>query len=240
MIFCNGDSITFGCELHKDDLEYIEEHRFSNIIAKKLDKEVVNIANIFKVNNSIVRTSIEWIEKNGNPEFAIIQFGPDKRVEWYNEKQKRWMGFGPHATQSKALIRDGLIRKTTLIPAAVAYYSEFDNLHVRQMNMWMNIYFMETYLNYKGIPHYFWHGKGNPKEEKRTYDELGIEYKALSKWKDMKETCDIIGTKNKHPENFPVSHSKFLGMKTGGMANGIHPNENGHKLLAEHFLEHII
>ena len=52
MIFVNGDSISFGCELHKDDLEYIEDHRFSNIIAKKLDKEVVNIAIVERVNDT--------------------------------------------------------------------------------------------------------------------------------------------------------------------------------------------
>ena len=239
MIFCNGDSVTFGCELSKDNMEYIEEHRFSNIIAKKLNKEVVNISNVFKVNNSIVRSTIKWIEDNGNPEFALIQFGPDKRVEWYNPKNKGWEGFGPNATQSRPFIHNGKINKKPANPAAIAYYSEFDNLHVRQMNMWMNIYFMETYLNYKGIPHYFWHGKGNPREEKRTYDDLGNEYREMSKWKDMKEMCDIIGTKNKHPENFPESHSRIIGFRWG-MANGIHPNENGHKLLAEHFLEHII
>ena len=69
MFFVNGDSITFGCELHKDDLEYIEEHRFSNIIAKKLDKEVINIANVERTNDSIVRSSIEWIENHEKPEF---------------------------------------------------------------------------------------------------------------------------------------------------------------------------
>lgn len=239
MIFCNGDSITFGCELHKDNLEYIKENRFSRILEKKLDKEVVNIAEIGMVNDSIVRTTIKWIEENGDPEFALIQFGPDIRVEWYHPEWKEWINFGPNATQSRIKIKNGEAVRKRALPVAMYYYSEYDNKHIRQMNMWKNIYMMETYLNNKGIPHYFWHGKGNPREEKRTYDDLGIEYKQLSKWKHMKEMCDIIGTKNKHPENFPVSRSKYLGLEFG-MANGIHPNENGHKLLAEHFLEHII
>lgn len=238
MIFVNGDSITFGCELHKDDLEYIEEHRFSNIIAKKLDKEVINIANVERTNDSIVRSSIEWIENHEKPEFVIIQFGPDKRFEWYDEKVG-WRKISPNSVDNRKFFKDNQIVRIPAIPAAIAYYSEVDNLHVRQMNMWKNIFFMECYLNSKSIPHYFWHGKGNPKEENRKLDQLDISYRNLSQWKDMKEMCDIIGTKNKHPENFPVSHSKMIGIRWGA-ANGIHPNENGHKLLAEHLLEHII
>ena len=224
MIFVNGDSVTFGCELEN------KENRFSNIIAKKLDKEVVNISEIFKVNSNIVRSTIKWIEDNGSPEFAIIQFETGRRVEWYDPRRKSWGGLAPRYAQDRTMIRDGKPRKEPAKPVAVAYYSEFDNIHVRQMNMWTSIFFMETYLNYKCIPHYFWYGKGNPSKDKQTY-ELGIEYKEMSKWKNMKEMCDIIGTKNEHPENFPSS-SKKLEM-------GIHPNENGHKLLAEHFLEHI-
>tara|TARA_B100001113_G_scaffold305175_1_gene265801 strand:- start:339 stop:1058 length:720 start_codon:yes stop_codon:yes gene_type:complete len=239
MIFCNGDSITFGCELHKDDLDYIEKHRFSNIIAQKLDKEVINISSIKRVNNNIVRSTIKWIEENGNPEFAIIQFGPDKRFEWYSPEDKKWTTFGPSATSPKTVMLKGKVIKNPPNETAVSYYSNVDNLHMRQMNMWTNIFFMETYLNYKGIPHYFWYGKGNPGKENRKYDDLDIEYKEMSKWSDMKEMCDIIGTKNKHPENFPKSNSWIVGMKWG-FANGIHPNENGHELLAEHFLEYII
>jgi len=225
MIFVNGDSVTFGCELEN------KENRFSNIIAQKLDKEVVNISEVFKVNSNIVRSTIKWIEDNGNPEFAIIQFETGRRVEWYDPRHKSWGGLGHHDAQAKTIIRNGRIIKEPAKPVAVAYYSEFDNIHVRQMNMWTSIFFMETYLNHKNIPHYFWYGKGNPKRDKQTY-ELGIEYKQMSKWKDMKEMCDIIGTKNEHPENFPSLSSKKL-------EKGIHPNENGHKLLAEHFLEHI-
>ena len=239
MIFCNGDSITFGCELHKDDIEYIEEHRFSNIISKKLDKEVINIANIKRTNDSIVSSSIEWIENHEIPEYAIIQFGPDKRFEWYDEKKKEWRNISSNNVFDRKFFKNNQIEKVPAVPAAIAYFTEVDNRHVSQMNMWRNVFLLETYLNYKGIPHYFWHGKGNPKEENRKLDQLDILYRNLSQWSDMKEMCDIIGTKNKHPENFPVSHSKMLGLQWGS-ANGIHPNENGHKLLAEHLLESFI
>ena len=239
MIFVNGDSITFGCELHHDNLEYIEEHRFSNLLEKELGKKVVNIATNDKSNDSIARSTIEWIEDSyDKPEFAIIQFGPDKRFEWYDEKSG-WKRIAPNDADTKRIFKDHKVVRIPATPAAIAYYSEVDNLHVRQMNMWKNVFLLESYLKSKDIPHYFWHGKGNPREENRNLAELDISYRKLSQWEDMKEMCDIIGTKNQHPENFPVSKSKILGLKFG-MANGIHPNENGHKLLAEHLLEHII
>ena len=239
MIFVNGDSISFGCELHKDNLEYIEEHRFSNILEKKLGKEVVNIAVVERVNDSIARSTIEWIENSyDKPEFAIIQFGPDKRFEWYDEKDG-WRRISTNHVDSRKIFKNNKLVKMPPVPAAVAYYSDIDNLHVRQMNMWKNVFLLESYLKSKDIPHYFWHGKGNPREENRNLDNLDISYRNHSHWQDMKEMCDIIGTKTKHPENYPVSHSNMVGIRWGA-ANGIHPNENGHKLIAEHLLEHII
>ena len=238
MIFVNGDSISFGCELSADDIEYIEEHRFSGLIGKTLNKEVINISNVDRTNDNITRSTIEWIENNEKPEFAIIQFGPDKRFEWYHDKEG-WIKISVNRVDTKKYIKNKKIIRVPALPAAIAYFSDIDNLHVRQMNMWKNIFLLESYLNSKDIPHYFWHGKGNPKKENRKLDELDISYRNLSRWKDMKEMCDIIGTKNKHPENFPVSNTSMVSLNWGA-ANGIHPNENGHKLLAEHLLENII
>tara|TARA_B100000214_G_scaffold97251_1_gene67650 strand:+ start:3860 stop:4576 length:717 start_codon:yes stop_codon:yes gene_type:complete len=238
MIFVNGDSISFGCELSADDMEYIEEHRFSNIIGKKLNKEVVNISNVQRTNDSIARSTIEWIESHRKPEFAIIQFGPDKRFEWYDENEG-WIKISPNRVDTKKYFKDKKIRRVPALPAAIAYYRDIDNLHVRQMNMWKNVFLLESYLESEGIPHYFWYGKGNPREENRKLDDLDISYRNLSWWKDMEEMCDIIGTKNDNPENYPVSKTSMVSMNWGA-ANGIHPNENGHKLLAEHLLAHII
>ena len=234
MIFVNGDSITFGCELSNDDLSYIKANRYTHHISEKFG-EVKNISNRDYNNDRICKLSIEWLENNPKPDFAIIQWSPEKRFDWYDGKT--WTTISPMAATSRNFYNNQKFQKLKPIPAAVAYYSEIDNIHMSQMKMWSNVHHLECYLEKRKIPHYFWYGKGNPKKSKKLPD-LNITYRNLSKWKDMYEMCDIIGNKTEHPENYPSSASRII-TNNWGSNNGVHPNENGHKIIAEHISDFI-
>ena len=237
MIFVNGDSVSFGLEISTDDLEVIKEKRFSNIIAQKLDTNVINIAEKNISNDWIVRTSIDWLETHDKPDFALIQFGPAKRFEWYCDGNYKHIS--PSSARKKRIIHDNTITVVPPLLAAESYYTDIENDVYSQMNLWKNVYLMETYLKAKDIDHYFWHYKCQPYDRNRKYDDVDLTYKRNSSWKDMIEICDIIGNAIDHPENYPEKQSGILSFKYG-MKKGTHPNENGHKLLAEHFLEHFI
>ena len=52
------------------------------------------------------------------------------------------------------------------------------------------------------------------------------------------EMCDIICNKTEHPENYPSSASRII-TNNWGSNNCVHPNENGHKIIAEHISDFI-
>lgn len=237
MIFVNGDSISFGSELSTDDLQIIKDKRYSNIIAQKLEKKVINIAENNVSNDWIVRTSIDWLESNDKPEFVLIQFGPVKRFEWYHNGNYKHIS--PSSARKKRVITDHKVVVVHPIAAAQSYYTDIENDVYSQMNLWKNVYLLENYLKAKDINHYFWYSKGQPNDKNRKYNEVDLTFKRNSSWKNMIELCDIIGNAIDHPENFPKMQSAMINFKYG-MKKGIHPNENGHKLLAEHLIEHII
>ena len=236
MFFVNGDSVSYGLEISTDDLQIIKEKRYSNIIAQKLDKKVINIAENNVSNDWIVRTSIDWLESHDKPDFVLIQFGPAKKFEWHCDGNYKHIS--PSSARKKKLMFDNKITVVPPLSAAQSYYTDIENDAYSQMNLWKNVYLLETYLKAKDIKHYFWHSKGQPDDRNRKYNDVDLTFKRYSSWKDMIELCDIIGNTIDHPENFPKKQSGILCFKYG-MKKGTHPNENGHKLLAEHFLEHI-
>ena len=75
MILFDGCSWTWG-----DELEDKEAHRFSQLLSNMVNMDHVNIAEPLKSNNSILRTTLEYCEKN-TVDIAIIQFSCTSRTE---------------------------------------------------------------------------------------------------------------------------------------------------------------
>ena len=75
MILFDGCSWTWG-----DELEDKEKYRFSQLLSDMTNIDHVNIAEPLKSNNSILRTTIEYCEKN-TVDIAIIQFSCTSRTE---------------------------------------------------------------------------------------------------------------------------------------------------------------
>lgn len=234
MIFVNGDSVTWGSELSTDDMDYIKTHRYSHHISEKFG-EVINLSKLYNNNDTICRESIEWLENN-SPDFVIIQWSPLKRFEWYDGK--KWRTIAPNDTTTRITLNHetNKFEKKRPRSAAVAYYSEIENDYVSQKNFWSNVHHLECYLDKRNIPHYFWYGKGSPKETKKLPD-LDVTYRNISKWGDMLETCEIIGN-SVETDHYTEKESSILS-SVGGKKMGGHPNERGHELLAEHICDFI-
>ena len=68
-LFANGCSFVLGRATStiatEDDNSYVSiEHRFSNILSKKLGCLEVNLGQGNSSNNRIVRSTYEWVQKN--------------------------------------------------------------------------------------------------------------------------------------------------------------------------------
>ncbi len=76
-----GDSWTNGCEL-KDN----EKYRFSTILGKKLNAEVVNISADGRSNHAIARTFLE--QDLSQYDRVFVQLTNISRTEWYDSEGK--------------------------------------------------------------------------------------------------------------------------------------------------------
>ena len=153
MILVNGDSVTWGCELteNDDDMEYINKHRYSSLLS------AINISKIFNTNERIVWDTIEYIEKNGKPDFVIIQWANTARFEWYSERLREWIKISARHVSTD--FKGCPIKDSNMRDAGYAWYRDIETKQFREMNFWRHVHHLESYLG--DIPHYFFIAKGN-------------------------------------------------------------------------------
>jgi hypothetical protein len=74
MMYANGDSNTYGAEVKTNE-------RFSDIVARTLKYQLVNHAIPGGSNQSIIRTTMEYLQ-NHTPDFVLIGWTTWEREEW--------------------------------------------------------------------------------------------------------------------------------------------------------------
>lgn len=134
MILANGCSHTAGSESTRGYVDYISE---------ALDMPAINISTPGGGNHKILRTSIEWLESNPAPEFAIIGWSTHERFEFsYN-----------------GTVQDYTLDKRSDDPALETFY-RYSDLHLADWNFGLEntlIYqlCLQNYLEKKNIDYIF-------------------------------------------------------------------------------------
>ena len=77
-ILFNGCSITWG-----DELEDNRKSRFSKLVCDELDTDEKNLSMRGASNDYIVRTTIDYCDKN-TVDIAVIQFTVESRIEYFD------------------------------------------------------------------------------------------------------------------------------------------------------------
>jgi hypothetical protein len=80
ILYVNGDSHTHGMQL-------LPHERFSDIVAKEFNFDVVNAAQVGASNFSILRTTQEYLATGITPDLILIGWTTWEREEWTYENQ---------------------------------------------------------------------------------------------------------------------------------------------------------
>ena len=202
MILFDGCSWTWG-----DELENREEKRFSTLVAKKglmregIIRDHVNIGECGKSNDGILRTTIDFCEKN-EADIAVIQFTLIMRREIMRETGNKYYHITPHGKDDRS----------------IEYYK---NLHTRQddcANYYKNKFILEQYFKSKQIKYYF----VDLTKPKDALDFQNSSWYDVSNKKPVISLKTVIGRMRTNPENYITGHPNEKGHEL--IANHIYEN----------------
>jgi len=141
LFFC-GDSNTYGEELQGKENDHKKriQKRYSSLVSDKLGKTHCNLSESGASNDWIVKTTVEWFERGGKCNTAIIQFSHYCRWGWYDEDGKYWnipkSGGGRHFTEK-------------MNEASMNYQQSVWSEQLALDNYWKNKFFLKNYLKDK-------------------------------------------------------------------------------------------
>ena len=180
-IYFDGCSWTWG-----DELENREETRFSSLIGQ----DHVNLGQCGKSNDGILRTTLDFCEKN-EVDIAVIQFTLISRREIMRETGNKYYNITPHGKDDRS----------------IEYYR---NLHTRPddcANYYKNKFILEQYFKNKGIRYYF----VNLTKPKDALDFQNSTWYDISDKKPVVSLKSVIGRMRTHPEHYVISHPNEKG-----------------------------
>ena len=181
MILFDGCSWTWG-----DELENREETRFSSLIGQ----DHVNLGQCGKSNDGILRTTLDFCEKN-EVDIAVIQFTLISRREIMRETGNKYYNITPHGKDDRS----------------IEYYR---NLRTRPddcANYYKNKFILEQYFKNKGIRYYF----VNLTKPKDALDFQNSTWYDISDKKSVVSLKSVIGRMRTHPEHYVISHPNEKG-----------------------------
>jgi hypothetical protein len=266
LIAC-GDSWAWGAELvdpavvpkwvpHQDNhhLHYLPEneiyrhtHRYTGILAEKLNAEVVDLSYCGYSNDAIIRTLFDWLIKEDylsgrDTSDIFVSIGwtsPERREFFYKQKwgSDNWMPFGPLWGQRFPENKD---------------LDEFSRIYIE--NFWNPGEYMHRWINQ------VWQTQELLEKHKIKYVMHQAFYhhhhKMISEWEDVKyhnnhaehitpsdrKLWDMINDKTfMHKDDPKVGTAHNYMVAIGGKDKvfaDIHPNTYGHKIWAEHMYEY--
>ena len=129
MILFDGCSVTYG-----DELENPIKERFSS----QIEKEHVNLSYCGKSNDGILRSTINYCEKNP-VSHAVIQFTIYSRREFFREDIDKYYNISAQRED----------------PISKIYFKEIQNVHDDVANYHKNKFLLENYFKNKNIKYTF-------------------------------------------------------------------------------------
>ena len=218
MILFDGCSWTWGAEL-----EDKETYRFSQLLSEMTNRDHVNLGQPSKSNNGILRTTLEYCERNP-VDIAVIQFTGTSRTEIRMPKQDKY----------KSLSIGKVLKNSNGDDLSKIYYENIHNENEEISNFHKNKFLLEYYFKSKNIPYYFVNINRNPDKLK------GIEKDVVrSSWYYMMDKeptqslVELLGVRNK--KYYCQGRQKDSDKRSRG-----HPNILGHKVIAEYIYENFL
>ncbi len=210
MIFFNGCSFTAGSECPDP-----ETNRFSRLVSQHYNTEEVNISESGRCNDAILRTTIEWFQKNGNCDYAVIQWSEWDRVEWAGKDGHRWnIGNG---TCNKE--HNEKYKSEHLTSPSESYYKYYHSNYLSTDNFYKNWYLLKLF--FESI------------NQKYCYIQLGGP-RGPRLGKNIQSTWDWIDFVN------PPEVMLWMPFKERKWYSGTHPSPLGHQFIKEKLVNDII
>jgi len=216
MILFDGCSWTWG-----DELEDKEKYRFSQLLSDMTNIDHVNIAEPLKSNNSILRTTIEYCEKN-TVDIAIIQFSCTSRTEIRIPRKDNYMYLSIGSALKNGFSKD-LSKK---------YYENIHNDNEEMSNFHKNKFLLEYYFKSKNIPYFF---VNIDRPNKRLKDVVTSSWGKMMDQKPVKSLLELLGNRFTHPHHYAQGRQKESDRRSRG-----HPNILGHKVIAEYIYDNFL
>ena len=191
MILFDGCSYTYG-----DELENPEKDAYPHLVARMglmsedIARDYVNLGQCGKSNDGILRTTLEFCEKN-EVDIAVIQFTTFSRRELKRIRTNKYF----HITAEN---RD---------EGSLEYYKHLQNVDDDVANFHKNKFILENYFKNNNIRYYFLN--------LQNMNKLG--FHNHSSWYDIgcKEPIinvrQILGPRRTHPENYVIGHPNKRG-----------------------------
>jgi len=191
MILFDGCSYTYG-----DELENPEKDAYPHLVArmglmsKDIARDYVNLGECGKSNDGILRTTLEFCEKN-EVDIAVIQFTSFSRRELKRIRTNKYF----HITAEN---RD---------EGSLEYYKHLQNVDDDVANFHKNKFILENYFKNNNIRHYFLNLQNMNKLGFHNYSswcEIGCKEPIMN-------VRQILGRRRTHPENYVTGHPSKRG-----------------------------
>jgi hypothetical protein len=221
----NGCSFTYGAELEgiNNDLDHQRTHRFSHLVGEHYNKTYDNISKSGSSNDRIVRTTLEWFENGNTCDLAIIQFTLVSRLEYMHPLQNRELDISP--AMIKNCLDDNFIKQSMK-----SYYKDVYNVTHGFYNFYRNLFILEQYFEKNNIKHYFM----KLRNIKIASDDQLVLWKSIcrNKYTDIVSISGDILSRNNTEDYCPCIKNDV-----NVHLLGTHPNEMGHKKIANHIIK---
>lgn len=227
------DGDPFKIHLEPIHQSYRYKHRYANIIAEKLDAEVVDLSATGNSNHAIVRTLIDFLILNGytkkdkNKElFVCIGWTSPVRTEFWIDKFGYYYGYGPWFNSSPLIISNKEIYEA-LKQFTLYLHSERKQI----IDYYMQVLTMERFLKSYDINYIMFQCFYNNEFGLTKFDNIfdKPEYVNLKEQQIYNEVDDkrfLSKNESLFTKFFSKNYDKFMFEKT-------HPNELGHQVIAD-------
>ena len=216
MILFDGCSWTWGAEL-----EDKETYRFSQLLSEMTNRDHVNLGQPSKSNNGILRTTLEYCERNP-VDIAVIQFTGTSRTEIRMPKQDKY----------KSLSIGKVLKNSNKDDLSRIYYENIHNKNEEIANFHKNKFLLEYYFKSKNIPYFFVHIH---RPNQRLEDVVTSSWGKMMDQKPVKSLLELLGNRFTHPHHYAQGRQKESDRRSRG-----HPNIQGHKIIAEYIYDNFL
>lgn len=221
----------YNIHLEPANLVYRHKHRYVNLLADKINAEVIDLSAAGICNASIVHRLITWLVSNGYTDrknnkdlFVSIGWTSPVRDYFYSDKYKKWVDYGPWF--------ENINLENDLKNSLKEYTTHLFSMRKQLASYMKNIFMVEHMLKNLGI-NFIMH--------QAFYDN--------EHWLKESDTTDFSSCTNEEKLIFANVDSKHFANKYSSLYRLFqkdykhymykwHPNEKGHRLIADYLYKH--